>query len=135
MINQGVWSFAPKQQGDFRHRKSPCSSSLYKRMHCLPSAPFGNAPCVLIVELTTLSKSPVKGWKMLHFTGSFRQMTQKLDCAHQNPTASSLLILSRFSSMEEWTYRSSVMVVLECPSTSESDLISKPTSTARVANV
>ena len=37
-INQGVGeSFPNKQQGDFRGRKSPCSSSSYKRRHCLPS--------------------------------------------------------------------------------------------------
>ena len=65
----------------------------------------------------------------------FGRMTQKLDCAFQNPTAFNFFILSRFKIREEWTYRSSVIVVVACPSTSESDLISNPTSTARVANV
>ena len=65
----------------------------------------------------------------------FARMTQKLGCAFQNPAAFSFFILSRFSISDEWTYRSSVMVVVACPSTSESDLISNPTSTARVANV
>lgn len=65
----------------------------------------------------------------------FVRMTQKFDCVFQNPTAFNFFILSRFKIREEWTYRSSVMVVVACPSTSESDLISNPTSTARVANV
>ena len=44
-------------------------------------------------------------------------------------------MLARFSSSDEWTYRSSVTVVLEWPRISLSVLISKPTYTARVANV
>ena len=43
--------------------------------------------------------------------------------------------MSLFSSNEECTYRSSVIVTEACPNISDNDLISKPTSTARVANV
>ena len=71
----------------------------------------------------------------LQNTGISARMTQKFDCAAQNPAAASFFILSRFRTREACTYRSSVMVVVACPSTSESDLISNPTSTARVANV
>ena len=78
---------------------------------------------------------PYKAAKHRNTCVFFVRMTQKLDCAFQNPTAFSFFILSRFKNREECTYRSSVMVVVACPSTSESDLISNPTSTARVANV
>ena len=47
----------------------------------------------------------------------------------------SLFILLRLSSMDECTYLSSVTVGLEWPKISERDLISKSTSTHRVANV
>ena len=51
-INQGVGeSFPNKQQGDFRWRKSPCSSSLYKRRHCLPSVNSAALPLLLTVFL------------------------------------------------------------------------------------
>lgn len=79
--------------------------------------------------------TPSKAAKRWNSCAFFVHMTQKLDCAFQNPTAFNFFILSRFKIREEWTYRSSVMVVVACPSTSESDLISNPTSTARVANV
>ena len=64
-----------------------------------------------------------------------RGMTQKFDCGDQKPMAVSLSIFERLSSIEEWTYLSSVMVVVECPSISLSDFISNPTSTHLVANV
>ena len=86
-------------------------------------------------EFATLSDCPVSGGKHRASNGRRPGLTQKLDCAAQNPTAFNLFMLLRFKSSEECTYRSSVMVVVACPSTSESDLISKPTSTARVAKV
>ena len=79
--------------------------------------------------------TPSKAARRWNTCAFFVRMTQKLDCAFQNPTAFNFFILSRFKIREEWTYRSSVMVVVACPNTSESDLISNPTSTARVANV
>ena len=153
---------------DSLNRKSPCSSSLYKRRHCLPSVTsqmrlliswsssldgqtgiqstirnftsnllhikkalgFGASWSSSLHQIT-----PSKAAKRWNSCAFFVNMTQKLDCAFQNPTAFNFFILSRFKIREEWTYRSSVMVVVACPSTSESDLISNPTSTARVANV
>ena len=47
----------------------------------------------------------------------------------------SLFILLRFKSMEEWTYRSRVNLGLVCPSISERDFISNPTSAHLVAKV
>lgn len=78
---------------------------------------------------------PLRDWgESARFVGLLTESDTNSDCA-QSPTADSLLIFTRFSSIEEWTYRSSVTLVAECPKISESDFISKPTSTARVANV
>ena len=64
------------------------------------------------------------------------RLTENFDCAEfYMPTASSLHMLARFSSRDECTYLSKVTVVVEWPRISLSVLISKPTSTARVANV
>ena len=53
----------------------------------------------------------------------------------KTPPAASLLIFAHFSSIDAWTYRSSVIVVFACPRISDRDLISNPTSTALVAKV
>lgn len=42
---------------------------------------FGFIEWSIFVEFTTLLKCHIKGRDMLHFMGSLRQMTQKLDCA------------------------------------------------------
>lgn len=52
-----------------------------------------------------------------------------------NPIASSFAIFCFLNSIDECTYRSSVILGDECPKTSLRDFISKPTSTHLVAKV
>ena len=81
-------------------------------------------------------KSALKGLEIIDIFKSFLVRRHKtMTAENQNPTKANLFILSRFNSIEECTYRSSVMVVLACPRISLKDLISKPTSTHRVAKV
>lgn len=105
------------------------------KLHVKPPSYQKSLGIRCFVEFITPSNHPIQGGKTLEYLCFFVRMTQKFDCVFQNPTAFNFFILSRFKIREEWTYRSSVMVVVACPSTSESDLISNPTSTARVANV
>lgn len=53
----------------------------------------------------------------------------------QTKTGVSFSILLLFSSIEEWTYLSSVIFTLECPKISLSVFTSKPASIHLVANV
>lgn len=88
-----------------------------------------------IVEFAPLLKNEEKALHSKAFSSFLLLITPVFDCANHIPAPLSFCILSLFSSSEECTYRSSVIVTDACPRISDSDLTSKPTSTARVANV
>ena len=104
--------------GHIHDNRSPPAVLPYLRQDCF-------------AELPNQGKSPVqRRWRR-----GFRKSLTALVTAYPSPMAESLLMLARFSSMEEWTYRSRVTLTLECPNISLRDFTSKPTSIQRVANV
>ena len=77
-------------------------------------------------------------WISQHICAIFENLTNFLTTKkpeNYKPIVSSFAILCLLNSSDEWTYRSKVIPGVECPNTSLSDFISKPTSTHLVAKV
>lgn len=58
---------------------------------------------IVFAEWVALRKH-IKNGRISAKSGRFRlKMTQKSDCAVQNPTEASLFMFARFNSIDEWT--------------------------------
>ena len=101
-------------------KKRNCKCNCYKKL----------SQSILLYEISLVSSVFMRLFKKMCPLFWRRKKTESY-----NPIASSFVKFCLLNSSDEWTYRSSVILGVECPKTSLSDLISNPTSTHLVANV